>query len=93
MNFLPNDQPCLQCVVSRETLGIQPTCVTVGVLNMTTGAIASIQAAEAVKILLGSPHVRQGLFVADFWNNRFKTIPFERDRHCSVCSECPFPSS
>jgi len=87
MNFLPNDQPCLQCVVSQETIGIQPTCVTMGVLNMTTGAIASIQAAEAVKILLGSPFVRQGLFVADFWNNRFKTIPFEKDSHCTVCSK------
>jgi len=86
MNFLPNDQPCLQCVTPQETLGIQPTCVTVGVLNMASGAIASIQAAEAVKILLGSPHVRQGLLVADFWNNRFTTIPFEKDLRCPVCS-------
>ena len=87
MNFLPNEQqPCLQCVVPQQTLGIQPTCVTLGVLNMATGAIASVQAAEAVKILLGAPHVRQGLFVADFWHNRFKTIPFEKDSHCSVCS-------
>jgi len=85
MNFLPND-PCLQCVVPRQTLGVQPTCVTEGVLNMATGAIAAIQAAEAIKILLGSPHIRRGLFVADFWNNRFKTIPFEKDVQCPVCS-------
>ena len=86
MNFLPNG-PCLQCVVPQQTIDTQPTCETVGILNMVTGAIASIQAAEAVKILIGSPHIRRGLFVADFWNNRFKTISFEKDAHCSVCSK------
>ena len=86
MNFLPGDQPCLQCVIPSQTIsGNQSTCVTEGVLNMTTGAIAAIQTAEAVKILLGSPHVRQGLFVADFWKDRFKTIPVEKDSNCPVC--------
>ena len=88
MNFLPGDHPCLQCVVPQQTIAeVQPTCVTMGVLNMTTGGIAAIQSAEAVKILLGSQQVRQGLFVADFWQNRFKTIPFERNERCSVCSQ------
>jgi len=87
MNFLPGEHPCLECVAPQQTLAdSQPTCETMGVLNMTTGGIAAIQSAEAVKILLGSPHVRQGLFVADFWKNTFKTIPFGKDQHCSVCS-------
>jgi adenylyltransferase/sulfurtransferase len=87
MNFLPSEGPCLHCVVPQQTIaGNQPTCVTQGVLNMTTGAIAAIQCAEAVKILLGSPHVRQGLFVADFWHNKFKIVPFEKDERCSVCA-------
>ena len=86
MNFLPGDYPCLRCVVPDQAVSeVQPTIATVGVLNMTTGAIASVQSAEAVKILLGSPEIRQGLFVADPWHNRFKTIPFERDAHCLVC--------
>jgi len=88
MNFLPGEHPCLQCVVPQETIAdAQPTCVQRGVLNMTTGGIAAIQSAEAVKILLGSPHIRQGLLVADFWKNTFKTVFFEKDRTCSVCSE------
>jgi adenylyltransferase/sulfurtransferase len=87
MNFLPGNHPCLQCVVPQRTsTGTQPTCVTTGVLNMTTGAIAAIQSAEAIKILLGSPCIRQGLFVADFWNNRFRIVDFEKDKDCSVCS-------
>jgi len=87
MNFLPGDGPCLRCVVPHQAIThAQPTCVALGVINMATGAIASMQAAEAVKILLGSPHVRQGMFIADFWHNRFKTIPFGRDPNCPVCS-------
>lgn len=94
MNFLPGNHPCLQCVVPRQTVrGIQPTCVTEGVLNMATGAIAAIQTAEAVKILVGSPYVRQGLLTADFWHNRFKIIPFEKDSHCALCSTPPVPES
>ena len=86
MNFFPGDYPCLKCVVPDQAISsIQPTIATVGVLNTTTGTIASIQVAEAIKILLGSPCVRHGLFVADSWHNRFKTIPFEKDNNCPVC--------
>lgn len=85
MNFLPGEFPCLQCVVSPAVLQQQPTCAEVGILNMTTGMIASLQSGEAVKILLGSPLVRQGLFVADFWNNRFKTFAFDKDPLCACC--------
>jgi len=88
MNFLPDGGPCLRCVVPHQAVTqVQPTIVSIGVINMVTGAIASTQAAEAVKILLGSPHIRQGMFIADFWHNRFKMIPFERDRNCVVCAE------
>jgi len=86
-NYPANDQPCLQCVVPVQAItNSQPTIATEGVLNMTTGTIAAIQAGEAIKILLGSPKIRQGLFIADFWNNVFKTIPFERDANCPACS-------
>jgi len=86
MNFLPNDQPCLQCVVPQHTIAaVQPTCVEKGIINMATGTIAAIQSAEAVKILLGSAHIRHGLFIADVWENKFNVISFEKDRGCSVC--------
>ena len=87
MNFMPGDYPCLQCVVPQPRIGnAQPNGVTEGVLNMTTGAMAAVQAAEAVKILLGSPLMRHGLLVADFWTNQWKVVSFPKDRNCSVCS-------
>jgi adenylyltransferase/sulfurtransferase len=97
MNILPEDNaPCLQCLTASNEIPEQSgTCSTDGVLNMTTGFIASVQAAEAVKILSEntpskniqseSPNLRKGLFVADLWNNRFKTIPVEKDADCPIC--------
>ncbi|MCL2743007.1 MAG: ThiF family adenylyltransferase [Planctomycetaceae bacterium] len=87
MNILPKDDaPCLQCLTKDNVIPQNETCVTAGVLNTTTSFIASVQAAEAVKILLGSPNVRTGLFTADLWNNRFKTLRIEKDAECPVCS-------
>ncbi|GHT25500.1 thiamine/molybdopterin biosynthesis protein MoeB [Planctomycetales bacterium] len=87
MNILPDgNASCLQCLTASSEIPEQNgTCSTDGVLNMTTGFIASMQAAEAVKILLKSPNIRNGLFVADLWNNRFKTMPIEKDADCPVC--------
>jgi adenylyltransferase/sulfurtransferase len=87
MNLLPGENcPCLRCFLSPESgSAAGQSCATAGVLNMATGMIAAVQAAEAVKILTGASEIRNGLFVADLWNNRFKTIHIEKDLDCPVC--------
>ncbi|MDR2117263.1 MAG: ThiF family adenylyltransferase [Planctomycetaceae bacterium] len=88
MNLLPDEKyPCLRCFLSPESgSAAGQSCATVGILNMATGMIAAVQVAEAVKILTESTaEIRNGLFVADLWNNRFKTIPIEKDSDCPVC--------
>ncbi|MDR2438144.1 MAG: ThiF family adenylyltransferase [Planctomycetaceae bacterium] len=88
MNLLPDQGgPCLRCFLSPESgSAAGQSCAAVGVLNMATGMIAAIQVAEAVKILTESTsEIRNGLLVADLWNNRFKTIPIEKDNDCPVC--------
>ncbi|MDR1269641.1 MAG: ThiF family adenylyltransferase [Planctomycetaceae bacterium] len=87
MNLLPDEnRPCLRCFMSPESgSAAGQSCAVAGVLNMATGMIAAVQTAEAVKILTGSTEIRNGLFVADLWNNRFKTIRIEKDIDCPVC--------
>ena len=78
--------PCLQCIVPPDAdSNNSPSCATAGVLNMVTGMIAAVQAAEAVKILVDSPQIREGLFVTNLWNNQFKTMPFAKNDDCPVC--------
>jgi adenylyltransferase/sulfurtransferase len=52
---------------------------------MATGLIACLEAAEAVKVITGSPDLRRGIFFADLWANSFDIIDLKRDPNCPVC--------
>lgn len=87
-NFLPEpDGPCLKCLLGDNVYqdGEQPTCATVGVLMSTIGMIASIQAAEALKMLVGSPDIRRELLSFDLWQNEYHTLPISKNPDCPVC--------
>ena len=85
MNILPgDDKPCLRCF----TGGSMPpshSCGTFGVLNMITNVIASIQTAEAIKILTGSDSIRAELLTVDLWGNNIASIEIRKNDDCPVC--------
>ena len=85
MNILPGE-PCLRCFIGDAGAAPGHSCATFGVLNMTTNAIASIQAAEALKILIGSKDVRRGLLTMDLWSNQIDTIQTRQRPDCPVCA-------
>jgi molybdopterin-synthase adenylyltransferase len=91
MNILPGATACLRCL-HREAPppGSLPTCASAGVINMITGVIASIQAAEAIKILLGSPSVRKDYLSISLWDSSFRTVEVERDPDCPVCGRARY---
>jgi len=72
----PLATPCLRCIFPEPPPpGVSPTCDTVGVLGPMAGVVASIQAAEAMKILLGRfDLLRPELSQFDVWNNLRRTI-------------------
>lgn len=54
MTIVPNESPCLRCVLkAMPEPGSGPTCDTVGVIMPIVTTIASIQTAEALKLLTG----------------------------------------
>ena len=86
MNILPHgDGPCLRCYVGDAESSSNQSCSSFGVLNMVTATMASIQSAEAIKILLNSAYIRKGLLAVDLWGNSFKTLPLGKDDDCPVC--------
>lgn len=88
MNILPGVTPCFQCVMGKSTDSqSHTTCSTAGVLNMITNIVASVQSAEAVKILLGSKDVRKTLFYMDVWDNVAEYIEVKKNEECPVCGE------
>jgi molybdopterin-synthase adenylyltransferase len=84
---------CFRCVYPDPPAGAQPTCETEGVLGPLTAAIASLQAADALKILaLGREAVNPRLTTIDVWTGEVRQIaPGARDPRCPCCAQREFP--
>jgi len=86
MNILPEgDGPCLRCFLDGTGSSAGRSCSTFGVLNMVTVTMASIQTAEAVKILINSKSVRRELLILDLWENDFNSLELKKNDDCPVC--------
>ena len=73
MPVLPDETACLACVYPEPPRGTQPTCETAGVLNPVTSLVASLQCAEAMKILTGVPASRR-ITTVDVWTGVIRQI-------------------
>jgi len=86
MTIIPGEGPCLRCFVPNiPPPGTFPTCATAGVLNMASNIIASLESAEAIKVLIGSPDINRRIFVLDLWNNMAEYVDLSKDPNCPVC--------
>lgn len=87
MTVLPGETPCLRCVMpTPPPPGSQPTCDTVGVLGPVIAMVSGVQAAEAMKVLLGRGDlVRRTLLEFDPWRNTRREICLARDPACPCC--------
>jgi adenylyltransferase/sulfurtransferase len=91
--ILPGKTACLQCVFeSAPPAGFSPTCDTAGVIGPIVSTIASMQAAEALKILAGrTDKINRRIMAYDLWENRrdgFDLPP--RDPGCVCCGQRKF---
>ena len=93
MPVVPGRSACLSCLFPEPPAGLQPTCDTAGILNAIVSLVASLQIADALKILAGRcEQLEYRLFSADVWTNRFRTISTaERNPECPACGRREFP--
>jgi sulfur-carrier protein adenylyltransferase/sulfurtransferase len=83
----PGGGPCYRCLhPSPPPEGLAPDCDVAGVVGVVPGLIGTLQAAEALKLLLGAgePLVGRVLHV-DLLSGRFEELRVERDPSCSAC--------
>jgi adenylyltransferase/sulfurtransferase len=92
MPVIPGRTACLRCVYPDPPAGAQPTCETAGVLNVTISAVASVQTADALKILCGFPaQVQPRITTIDLWNGGIRQIDAPaRDPDCPTCARREF---
>jgi len=87
--FLPgrDDSPCYACLYRAGEQEDQ-TCSENGVLSPIVGIIGSLQALEALKVLLALGETLCGrLVVFDGAVHEWRTLKLPRDPHCPVCAE------
>jgi molybdopterin/thiamine biosynthesis adenylyltransferase len=90
MTIRPGETACLACLLEGDeksaAIGAEATCDTAGVLNAAVGVIASLEAAEATKILAGKPEALHGRLVStDVWSGRFQSIRVARQSNSRAC--------
>ena len=83
--------PCYRCLYPEPPPpGLVPSCAEGGVLGVLPGVIGTIQATEAIKLLLGAPGTLIGrLLLYDAWGMRFRELKLRRDPECPVCGDHP----
>ncbi len=83
--------PCYRCLYPEPPPpALVPNCEEGGVLGVVPGIIGSIQAAEALKLLLGVGRTLSGrLLLFDAARMSFREIAVRRNPACRVCGDAP----
>ena len=80
------DQPCYQCLYSEEG-NENESCVQNGVLAPVAGLVGTIQALQAIKVLLGLGDQLCGtLLLVDALDLSFRKVKIGKDLKCPICN-------
>lgn len=89
--FAPHDGPCYRCMLPEPPPPeLAPSCAEAGVLGVLPGIVGSLQAIEAIKVLLDLGDTLAGrLLTYDSLETSFRTFKVRRDPNCPACSIDP----
>jgi adenylyltransferase/sulfurtransferase len=91
MTWVPDGKtPCYRCLFPAGEQAVVPNCADAGVLGVLPGVMGSLQATEALKLLLniGKPLLGR-LLVYDALSLSFQEFSFRRRTDCIVCGDHP----
>jgi adenylyltransferase/sulfurtransferase len=83
--------PCYRCLFpDPPPANLAPSCAEGGVLGLLPGTIGTLQATEAIKLLvgIGTPLIGT-LLIYDALDMRFEKVKLKKNPECKVCSEKP----
>jgi sulfur-carrier protein adenylyltransferase/sulfurtransferase len=85
------ESPCYRCLYPEPPPPhLAPSCQEAGVLGILCGIIGTIQATEAIKLLLAKGTLLTGRLLAyDSLGMRFHELRLRKDPSCPVCSATP----
>jgi molybdopterin/thiamine biosynthesis adenylyltransferase/rhodanese-related sulfurtransferase len=85
--FSTDAGPCYRCLFPEPPPpGLVPSCAEGGVLGVLPGLIGTIQASEAIKLIVGIGEPLIGrLLLVDVLGARFRTVKLRKDPSCPAC--------
>ena len=88
--FIPGSG-CYRCLFpTPPPPGMVPNCAEAGVLGALTGLVGSIQATEALKLILGiGESLQSRLLLIDALSMDFREVRMKRNPACPLCGENP----
>ncbi len=86
-SYIPDSGgPCYQCLY-KETFENTETCAMEGVLSPVVGVIGTMQALQAILLLLGeTENINGKLLLFDGLNMEWQSVRIPQNPHCPVCS-------
>jgi sulfur-carrier protein adenylyltransferase/sulfurtransferase len=89
--FATKDGPCYRCLYPEPPPpGLVPSCAEGGVLGVLPGVIGTIQATEAIKLIMGIGEPLIGRFlIYDALRMKFRELKLKKDPDCPVCGTNP----
>jgi molybdopterin/thiamine biosynthesis adenylyltransferase/rhodanese-related sulfurtransferase len=84
--FSTEDGPCYRCLFPEPPPRLVPSCAEGGMLGVLPGLVDTIQATEAIKLILGIGEPLIGrLLLVDTRGASFRTVQLRKDPTCPAC--------
>jgi adenylyltransferase/sulfurtransferase len=89
--FAAKNGPCYRCIYPEPPPpGLVPSCAEAGVFGVLPGIVGTIQATEAIKLILEIGETLVGRFLLyDAMRMAFRELKISRDPDCPVCGTTP----
>jgi molybdopterin/thiamine biosynthesis adenylyltransferase len=85
MTIIPGETPCFRCISPfLPEPSSTPTCETAGIVGTVPAFVGSLQATEALKILVGA-EINRGLITFDIWSGAFHRLNIAFREDCPTC--------
>jgi len=95
MTVLPGKTACLRCLIPDPPApGVMPTCDTAGIIGPAAVVVGAIEAAEAIKLIVGATdRLGNRLLACDLWEGVWRSIDVSSlaEHGCATCRSSDFP--
>jgi molybdopterin/thiamine biosynthesis adenylyltransferase len=88
---IPGDGPCYRCLFEEPPPpGVFPLPQEVGLLGVIPGVIGTLQAAEVLKLIIGTGEIlKEELLIYDALKSSFRKVKIPKNPNCPICSNHP----